>query len=98
MLGEHLLADGTLDKDSAPTIRAAILEGTKQPRAVLGADLQRQGGGINGKSVRPLQPFRRIGKRNGRTTLGGVQPSYQPSLPLPVEVDFPTHERARRMR
>src|ERR1039458_1625322 len=29
LMGEHLLADGALDKDSAPAIRAAILDGTK---------------------------------------------------------------------
>ena len=96
--GQHVLAHGALDQDSAPAIRAAILDGSKQHRAVLGAGLQREGGGINGKGVGPLQPFRRISKRNGRTMLGGVQSPHEPSLSLPLDMDFPAHERARRMR
>ena len=98
LLHEDLLAHGTLDKDSTPAIRAAILDCAKQHRTVLGTGLKRQRGGIDGKGAAPFQPFRRILKRNRQTTPGGVQQPHEPSLPLPLDVDFPTHVRGRRMR
>ena len=97
-LGEHLFADSAFDEHLSPTIRSAILNGAKQHLAMLGAGVELQGRGINGESVRPVQPFRRILKRNCRPTVRSVQPAHQKSLSLPFDVNFPTHLRGRRMR
>ena len=89
LLLEHLLADGALHEDSAPAIGPAILNGTEQDLTILEAVSKRQEGGIDGKGFRPFPPLRRVLERNGRPSSGGVQPPYEASPSLPIEIGLP---------
>jgi hypothetical protein len=59
-LGEDFLADGALDQNPAPAIRAAVLKRPKKRSAMMRASLHRERGWVDREGVVALEPVKRI--------------------------------------
>ena len=69
---EDFFANCPFDERPAPAVGTAVLDGTEELGAVMGACTKGECGGINGKSVRAFHPLGRVFKGNGGTASCGV--------------------------
>src|ERR1017187_1802786 len=65
LLGQDFLADGALDQNAPPAIRAAVVNCPEERPAMMSAALQWKRCGVDGERIGALEPFERILKRDG---------------------------------
>ncbi len=54
--------------------------------------LQWKRGGVDGERAGALEPFERILKRDGRSTLSRMEPPHEMGLPSPINMNFKAHD------
>ena len=98
LLGENFLTDGTLNQDTSPAVRPAILNRPEKCCPMMRTALQGERCRINGKGVVTLKPFGAYSNETDDPRSAAWSRPTKMGFALPINMDFHAHGLVRRIR